>query len=118
MKPKLYLETTVPSYLTAWLSRDLVMAAHQQITREWWQKRRGDFDIYLSAFVLAEAGAGDPAAARSRLEALAPFPLLTVDDRVTELGTRLLKDCRLPAKAATDAAHVAVAAVHGAWTIS
>jgi len=113
VKPRLYLETTVPSYLIAWPSRDLVMAAHQQITQEWWRKRRNDFDIYLSAFVLTEAAAGDNNAARRRMEVLAPFPLLAIDERVTALARLLLKDSRLPAKAATDAAHVAVAAVHG-----
>jgi hypothetical protein len=112
MKPKLCLETTIPSYLTAWGSRELVMAAHQQLTREWWEGRRADFDLYFSVFVLDEARAGDPAAARRRLEALAPFPLLAVDDRVTALATRLLKDCRLPTRATIDSLHLAVAAVH------
>ena len=51
MKPRLYLETTIPSYLTAWTSRDLVMAGHQQVTREWWELRRSDLAIYISTFV-------------------------------------------------------------------
>lgn len=112
-KPRLYLETTVPSYLTAWISRELVMAAHQQLTREWWERRRADFTIYVSALVLAEAAAGDPKAARLRTEVLKPFPLLAVDDRVTALAERLLRECRLPPRAAADAAHLAVATVHG-----
>ena len=48
MKPKVYLETTIPSYLTARPSRDLVTAAHQQITREWWDTRRHAFDLFVS----------------------------------------------------------------------
>lgn len=112
MKPTLYLETTVPSYLTAWGSQELVMAAHQQITREWWQERRDDFEIYISLFVLDEARAGDAAAAKRRLEALAPFPLLAVDERVTAFASSLVRDCRLPARAATDALHLAIATVH------
>ena len=47
MKPKLYLETTVPSYLTAWPSRDLIRAGHQQITKDWWETRRAGFDVYI-----------------------------------------------------------------------
>jgi len=35
MKSKLYMETTIPSYLTSWPSRDLIIAGHQQITKEW-----------------------------------------------------------------------------------
>ena len=63
MKPKVYLETTIPSYLTARPSRDLVTAAHQQITREWWDTRRHAFDLFVSQMVLDEAGAGDEEAA-------------------------------------------------------
>jgi hypothetical protein len=113
MRPRLYLETTIPSYLTARPSGDVVMSAHQQLTREWWQTRRTGFDLYISAFVLDEAGAGDAEAARRRLESLAALPLLAVNDRAIALAQRLLRDCRLPARAAIDAAHVAVATVHG-----
>jgi hypothetical protein len=48
VKPKLYVETTIPSYLTAWPSKDLIRAGHQQITKEWWETRRADFDLYIS----------------------------------------------------------------------
>jgi len=48
MKPRVYRETTIPSYLTAWPSRDLVRAAHQQITRDWWDKRRTEFELYIT----------------------------------------------------------------------
>ena len=70
MKPRLYLETTIPSYLTAWPSRDLIVAAHQQITKEWWRTRQEAFDICISQFVVDEASAGDAEAARERLEVL------------------------------------------------
>ena len=113
MKPKLYLETTVPSYLTAWPSRDLIRAGHQQITGEWWRARRADFDIFVSQFVLDEAAAGDPEAARDRLAALQDFPLLDITDDVEELAAAFIKTLALPPKAVTDAAHIAVAAVHG-----
>ena len=112
MKPKLYLETTVPSYLTAWPSRDLVRAGHQQITKEWWQTRREHFDIYISQFVLDEAAGGDAEAARERLNAIREFLLLDLTDEVGDLATALLMALALPAKAATDAAHIALAAVH------
>jgi predicted nucleic acid-binding protein len=113
MKPKLYLETTVPSYLSAWPSRDLIRAGHQQITREWWETRRADFDIYISQLVLDEAGAGDAQAARDRLEVLQTLPLLDLTAEVTDLASDLKSELALPPKAITDAAHIAIAAVHG-----
>jgi hypothetical protein len=113
MKARLYLETTIPSYLTAWPSRDVVMAGHQQVTREWWERRRRDFTIYISTFVLDEAGDGDPAAAQRRLEVLRELPLLAATAPTLELAGRLVRDCRLPPRAAIDAVHIAIAAVHG-----
>ncbi|MEI7729023.1 MAG: type II toxin-antitoxin system VapC family toxin [Verrucomicrobiota bacterium] len=113
MKPKLYLETTVPSYLTAWPSRDLIRAGHQQITKEWWQTRRNGFDIYISQFVLDEVTAGDADAANERLSALQNLPLLDLTDDVIELAEALTTSLVLPHKAVTDAAHIAIAAVHG-----
>ena len=112
MNPKLYLETTVPSYLTAWSSRDLIRAGHQQITKEWWQTRRDHFDVYVSQFVLDEAAGGDAEAARERLAAIKDFPLHDITEEVDDLATALLTSLTLPAKAATDAAHIAIAAVH------
>ncbi len=107
MKPKLYLETTVPSYLTAWPSRDLIRAGHQQITKEWWQIRRKDFAIFISQLVVDEAGAGDMEAARERLEAIRAFPLLDLTREVENLAGAMLSGLALPAKAVTDAAHIA-----------
>ena len=72
MKPTVYIETSVVSYLTARPSRDVVVAAYQEITRDWWRDAPDRFDLAASALVMAEAGAGDPDAARSRLAALEP----------------------------------------------
>jgi predicted nucleic acid-binding protein len=112
MKPTVYVETTIPSYLTAWPSRDLVRAAHQQITREWWA-RRGAFELYASRLVVQECQAGDAQAASDRLAALAGIPLLEQEPEVAELAEALLRDVPLPAKAAADALHIATAAAHG-----
>jgi hypothetical protein len=60
MKPRVYLETRIPSYLTAWPSRDLVMAGHQQTTREWWSSLREDLELFISRFVINEASVGEP----------------------------------------------------------
>ena len=75
MRAKVYIETTIPSYLVSRPSRDLVPAAHQEITRLWWEKRRADFDLFVSEPVLKEAAAGDELMAQKRMELLAPIPL-------------------------------------------
>jgi hypothetical protein len=113
MKPRVYLETTIPSYLTAWPSPDVVMAGHQQTTREWWDTRRQDFELFVSQFVVDEAGLGDPDAARRRLESLAAVPLLDVSDEIYALANELVQGVPLPAKAAADSLHIAIATVHG-----
>src|SRR6266849_4949855 len=110
MKPRLYLETTIPSYLTAWPSRDLIVTAHQQLTKEWWSARQDAFEICISQFVLDEAGAGDADAARQRLQVLKPLPLLDITEPVVQLASALLRSGVIPEKAARDAAHIAVSA--------
>ncbi len=112
-RPRLYLETTIPSYLTARTSRDSATARHQRITIHWWNSWRTQFDMYVSHAVLEEAGAGNWQAADRRLRLLAHLPTLATDDRSAVLQARLMKHCGLPARALVDAEHVAVAAVHG-----
>ncbi len=107
MKAKLYLETTIPSYLTARPSRDLIVAAHQQITHEWWNKRRHYFDIFISQFVIDEAGQGDTETAKRRVDILSEFDLLDITNDVKGLANDII-----PKKSAIDAAHIAVAAIH------
>lgn len=55
MGPSVYVETTIISYLAARPSRDLIMAARQQLTHEWWDRRRPAFYVYVSELVIAEA---------------------------------------------------------------
>ena len=113
MKPRIYLETTIPSYLTAWPSRDVVIAGHQQTTREWWATCRERFDLFVSEFVLAEAAQGDLEAARLRLDGLRDVPALPASPRAEALSVALIEEGAVPAVARMDAAHIAIAAVHG-----
>lgn len=112
MKPIVYIETTVPSYLTAWPSRDVVRAGEQQVTRDWWA-RRTEFELRVSSLVLLECGAGDSDAAALRLAALDGVPVLAQTPEAETLADALLREVPLPAKAAADALHIAVAAVNG-----
>ena len=110
--PRLYLETSVVSYLTALPSRDLVIAGQQQITSDWWS-RRHRFDLFVSDAVLAEASRGDPEAAARRLRALEDIPALVATQEAQNLTDEILRTATMPPKAAVDAAHVAIATVHG-----
>ena len=112
MKPTVYVETTVPSYLTAWPSRDVVRAGEQQVTRDWWE-RRTEFELRVSSLVLLECGAGELDAAGLRLAALDGVPVLGQTPEAETLADALLREVPLPAKAAADALHIAVAAVNG-----
>jgi len=108
---RVYIETTVVSYLTARPSRDLIIAAHQQITRDWWDLRRGDFELCASQLVLQEAGAGDPDAAQERLAVVKTMVMLDTTESAIALAEELVRAGALPPKAADDALHIAVAAV-------
>ena len=112
VKPKVYLETTIPSLLTAWPSRDLIIAADQQITKEWWRTRRRDFELFDSQVVLDEVAEGDKAAAAARLAEIRGLPILEVNGEVEQVARALLDTGLIPSKASNDALHLAVAAVH------
>jgi hypothetical protein len=111
-KPRVYLETTVVSFLCARTSRDLVQAAHQEVTWEWWESRRQDFDLFVSPVVEREISAGDSVAAARRLEMIEGIPSLEVTDRAIDLAADILAKGALPPKAADDALHLAVGTVH------
>jgi len=107
-----YLETSIPSYLTARPTRDLRTAAWQQLTTQWWEEVRLNYELYTSELVIAEASQGDSDAAQRRLEALRGIPELRVDDDVEALAEKLLAEGGFPKNAEVDALHVALAAVH------
>ena len=112
-KKTVYIETSVVSYLTARPTANLLAAAWQKVTLDWWETRRSGFALYTSEVTVQEAGRGDPEARARRLAALAGVPLLPITDVVGSLANALVRESVLPAKALNDALHVAVAAVHG-----
>ncbi|OHB80152.1 MAG: DNA-binding protein [Planctomycetes bacterium RBG_16_55_9] len=112
MKPKVYIETTIPSYLAARPTRDLIVAAHQEITRLWWLEQRDKFNLFISRLVINEAGSGDREASKERLRLLHGIAELEVSDEVASLAELLIARSAVPPRAVTDAAHIAVAAVH------
>ena len=113
MAASVYIETTIVSYLTARPSRDLVQRAHQQLTRRWWRTRRSAFDLYVSPPVVQEAAGSDPRRARKRLVALEGVPVLEATTEAMRLAEALVGAAAVPRQAAVDAAHIAIATVHG-----
>ena len=113
MKQRVYLETTIVSYLTARPSRDLIVAAHQEVTRQWWERRREDFEVFVSQLVADEAGRGDAEAVRKRQEALKAIVSLAVTEDAIALAAALTEEHALPSEAGADALHIAVATVNG-----
>ena len=113
MKPRVYVETTIISYLAARPSRDLIIAGHQQVTYEWWQTTRHDFAIVSSQLVVREAGAGDPEAAQERLTLLGEPTLLEITEEALALAQHILQTGAVPVGFPEDALHVAVAVVNG-----
>ena len=112
MPRRIYIETTIPSYLTARPSRDIVQAARQQLTREWWDVERRNYDLCISQIVLDEAAAGDAEAAQRRQAVIDTLPLLDLTFEADGLAETIMQSGLLPASASRDAVHIAVTAVH------
>lgn len=108
-----YLETSFISYLVARPSRDVIVAGHQQTTLDWWALRRDQFNCSVSQVVVDEASAGDPAEVQKRLAIIAGLSKLEITEDAASLTQAILAAGILPPHAFPDAAHVAVAAVHG-----
>jgi hypothetical protein len=112
-KPSVYIETTIIGYLAMRMSAALRTAANQQMTRDWWDNYRDQYEVLVSQFVIDECSAGDPAAAQERLTFLRGLPQLEITEEVNALAEALILGFALPTKATVDAFHISVAAVNG-----
>jgi hypothetical protein len=111
-RPTVYLDTTIPSFLTAWESNNPERARKQRVTREWWELYRWQFDVRISIHVRNEAEKGDARAARDRWEVLRSLEDVEPKLGAEELAHKLMNGCGLAEKSETDARHVALAAAH------
>jgi hypothetical protein len=107
-----YIETTVISYLVSRPSRDILIAAHQQVTSDWWENRREKFECFISQVVIDEIQAGDPQVAKKRLREVKKFKILEATVEAEHLTREIISAGVIPVKAVGDAAHIAVAAVN------
>ena len=113
MRHTLFVETTIPSYYVSRPSQNVLQVARQELTREWWDERRHEFDLYTTQIVLDEAAGGETAKAAERLRLMAGIPLLTITEQVEALAGELVDREILPTFAGRDALHLAAAGVHG-----
>jgi predicted nucleic acid-binding protein len=113
VKQSVYLETSVISYYTSRFSRDLVVAGHQQITREWLDRHAHRFHFFTSEIVIRECSGGDKGAAKARLSILDDFQIIGLRDDALHLSKVFIRERAFPKKAAVDALHIALATVHG-----
>jgi hypothetical protein len=111
MKSSIYIETSIPSYLTARPGRDIRAAGWQQITSQWWDECRQDYDLYTSKLVIEEASSGNPEAAERRLQALEDVNKLPIDEEVEYFASKLIENGAVPANAQADAIHIAIATI-------
>ena len=109
---RIYIESTIPSYVVARPARDLLQAARQQLTKDWWDLKREKHELFTSQVVLDEIASGEAAMARQRLELVTQIKLLDLTDEANALTKQILVSGLLPADADRDAAHIALATVH------
>ena len=113
MNETVYIETSVVSYFTSRPSRDLIIAARQEITREKWSEILTVFEPYISALVIQEAEQGDAEAAHKRIDAISNLPVLSISDEAEHLASLLIKSGPIPDEYPEDALHIAIATVNG-----
>jgi len=111
-KPTLYVETTIPSYLASRPSRDIIIAARQQTTHEWWNEERSRFKLYISQAVLIEIRTGDAELAKLRTNYLRDIEVLPVAGEIEKLAQEYISALGIPKKSALDALHLAYAVAY------
>lgn len=106
-KSTVYVETTIPSYLVAGPSRNVVVAGHQQTTHEWWRTAAERFDLLISELVYQELSGGEAVLAAKRLVAVGELPILGSNAEVDNLVRAYGLELGLVGKARGDIPHFA-----------
>lgn len=109
MKPKVYIETSVISYLAARPSRDVIIAGRQAETHEWWEKHRNRFELYISALVEQEISRGDPAQVAARIARIDGVTSVAISDAAVQVSRTLLQRYAFPEGSEDDALHIGIA---------
>lgn len=85
----------------------MVVAGHQEVTRQWWQKAGERFDLLISPMVQDEMSQGDPEAVRLRQSSTQELRILPITDEVVKYVQELQTTIGLPKKALADIYHIA-----------
>lgn len=104
---KVYMETTIPSYLVSRPNRDIIILSHQEITKDWWENERSKYDLYLSEYVIEEISKGDEILSQKRIDLIKGIMLLEHNNEIETLAGQYLKYLELPKNAAIDMLHIA-----------
>lgn len=107
-----YIETSIVSYLRQKPSAQVVTAARQLLTHQWWNDERANYDLVVSQYVIDEVSGGDPTLAAERLESLDGIPVLPNAPEIPQIANEIMSLGVLPAKAQVDALHIASVAHH------
>jgi hypothetical protein len=106
-RKSVYVESTIPSYATARPSRDMITAAHQTITKLFWEQERYKYDLFISDYVRDEIRDGDPVAAQKRLDCVAGIPVYPKTAEIAALAVIYQKLLGIPDRAKADCSHLA-----------
>src|SRR5947208_3027282 len=112
MKPRVYVETSVIGYLTSWPSGNLITAARQKQTKDWWRNAPDKYELFISELVVAECNTGDPIAILDRMEAMKSLPVVVSSKEADDLSAMLIARGAVPASEPEDALHIALATVN------
>ncbi|MDR2510631.1 MAG: type II toxin-antitoxin system VapC family toxin, partial [Spirochaetaceae bacterium] len=110
-RKSIYVESTIPSYLTAKTSSNFLNAAHQSITRQVWDNEMYKYDLFISDYVIEDCEKGDSDAAKRRLDCIANITLLQKTPEIESLALIYQDLLGVPDKAKEDCFHLAACVV-------
>ena len=109
MKPRIYIETTVISYLSSRPARDLRSAARQEWTQDFWLWATEPTDLFTSELTRIEAGRGDSEAAAKRLAYADVCTVIEETEAARKLSKQLIEHKAIPSTEPEDALHFVIA---------
>jgi len=110
-RPRVYIETTIPSfYHDARTTPDVV--ARRDWTRRWWSLAVECYELVTSPAVLEELMRGNPERGAKRLALVRDLPLLEIEPAISEIVEAYIDHRVMPADPGGDAMHLALASHH------